>query len=83
MPQPVYPPELAARRTSARVVVGFVLGADGTPIASTLTVLEHAHDARFEWEAMRVVRAAKFWPACHKGRTVRVRAAVPVEFRAR
>ena len=77
---PSYAPELRDRGTQGRVVLSFIVNADGTVEPTSITVVR-SDDLGFEPEARRWAQGARFSPGCLSGRPVRVRLAVPVDFR--
>ncbi len=77
---PRYPSDLRRQRVQGRVVLTVVVDADGTADRASLAVTQSVH-AGLDSESVRVVRGASFWPGCIHGRAVRVRVAIPIDFK--
>ena len=63
-----------------RVLLALILNADGTADRPSVRVLHSVHPA-LDAEAVRYALQAFFWPACLKGRAVRVRITMPIDFK--
>ena len=81
-PMPAYPIVELQRRIQGRVIIGVIVESDGTVDQDSVRVLQSV-DQAIDREALRWVRGASFWPACRDGRPVRVRVAVPIDFRTK
>ena len=79
-PRPEYPSVERHRRIQGRVIIGVIVEPDGTVALDSVRVVQSV-DPALDREALRWVRGASFWPACRDGRPVRVRIAVPIDFR--
>jgi TonB family protein len=79
-PALTYPASLLLSRISGRVIIEAVIDTTGRVEDGTLRVVESS-DARFNQAAKDYVRAARFTPGRIAGRAVRVRFAMPVEFK--
>jgi TonB family protein len=75
-----YPAPLLFSRISGRVIIEAVIDTTGRVEDGTVRVIESS-DARFNQAAKDYVRAARFTPGRIAGRAVRVRFAMPVEFK--
>jgi TonB family protein len=78
-PKPGYPPLEREAGIHGRVIVTVIIGADGTPDATSMRIVQHV-DAAIDYEAVRWLRNVSYWPACRDGHPVRVRIAQPVDF---
>jgi protein TonB len=76
--RPVYPPMEMAAGIEGRVVVEFIVNEDGT--VSDITVARSVSPG-LDASAIAAVRDLRFTPGLQRGRPVRVRFAVPVNFR--
>ena|SRR5437868_11080143 len=81
-PRIEYPEDLRYRRVQGHVVLAAIVGVDGKVEASSITVLEGDHP-EFEAQAARWAKGALCWPGCRFGLPVRVRVALPFDFRTR
>jgi len=81
-PVPDYPMGLRLAHIGGRVVLAAVINADGRADASSITVLR-SDQPEFEREARRWVLGAVYAPGCRDGRAVRVRVAIPLDFRVK
>jgi len=73
-----YPPQAAKQKRAGRVVVAFIVNADGTITGERIL---HSADPLFDAEAMRVVRMMPKWtPGIDKGKHCRTMVAVPIVF---
>ena len=81
-PRIEYPKDLRDRRVQGHVVLAAIVAVDGKVEASSLTTLEGDH-REFEAQAARWAKGALFWPGCRSGLPVRVRIALPFDFRTR
>jgi len=81
-PRIEYPKDLRDRRVQGHVVLAAIVAVDGKVEASSITVLEGDH-REFEAPAARWANGALFWPGCRSGLPVRVRIALPFDFRTR
>jgi len=81
-PRIEYPEDLRYRRVQGHVVLAAIVGVDGKVEASSITVLEGDHP-EFEAQAARWAKGALYWPGCRFGLPVRVRVALPFDFRTR
>jgi TonB family protein len=79
-PTLAYPAPLLLSRISGRVVLEAVIDTTGRVEDGTVRVLESS-DARFNQAAKDYLRVARFTPARIRGRAVRVRFQMPVEFK--
>jgi protein TonB len=80
IPQLSYPDRARSEGRQGRVVIAFIINADGRPEPSSVAVLTSL-DFDLDRAAADWVRAATFEPACLGGRPVRVRIRMPVDFR--
>lgn len=74
----VYPEAVRAEGIEGRVVVQFVVQADG---GVTDLVAVRSPDPRLTEAAFAAIRAVRFKPGLQRGRPIAVRFAVPVAFR--
>jgi TonB family protein len=77
-PELRYPPMQHDLLIAGRVILGVIVGSDGTP-DSAVEVLSRV-DPALDREAVRWVQGVTYWPACREGRPVRARIAQPVDF---
>jgi len=77
-----YPPGARHHRIQGRVVVAAIVNARGDVDQSSVTVVRHAHPW-LDAEARQIISSATLWPACRNGQAVRMRIAVPFDFRMR
>ncbi|GEM_PF-4870950 len=77
-PELRYPPMQHDLLIAGRVILGVVVGSDGTP-DSAVDVLDRV-DPALDRAAVHWVQGVTYWPACKDGRPVRVRIAQPVDF---
>ena len=75
-----YPSELRATGVQGRVVLSVVINTDGRADARSIEAIR-SPDSGLTYEARRWVVGAKFWPGCLTGRPVRVRVAIPIDFK--
>jgi len=75
-----YPPELRAAGVQGRVLLSVVINTDGRADAGSIEAIR-SPDFGLTYEARRWVVGAKFWPGCLTGRPVRVRVAIPIDFK--
>jgi len=64
------------------VVYSVIINANGRVDAGSITVLRSDHP-EFESASRQMIEQAEFSPACLNGEAVRVRIAVPVDFRVK
>jgi len=77
---PVYPIDLRRAGISGRVMLEFIIGADGRVERASLRTVEAAN-IDFSTSATTAMSKARFTPACRNGHPVRVRVTMPVEFK--
>ena len=77
---PHYPDELRLAGFQGQVVVGVTVNTDGTVDKKSLKLIQPSRTA-LDREAIRFVRYSSYWPACLNGTPVRVRLAVPIDFK--
>lgn len=75
-----YPAKAHAQGIQGRVLLAVTINADGRADARSIETIS-SPDAVLTDEAARWVRGAKFEPACLAGRPVRLRVAIPVDFK--
>jgi len=75
-----YPGTARARRVQGRVLLAVTVNVDGRPDPQSIETLS-SPDAELTDAATHWVRSAMFVPACLSGRSVRVRVAIPVDFK--
>jgi len=75
-----YPSELRAAGVQGRVLLAVVIKTDGRADTRSIEAI-HSPDSGLTYEATRWVVGAKFWPGCLAGRPVRVRVAIPIDFK--
>jgi outer membrane biosynthesis protein TonB len=56
-----------------------IIGPDGTPEQGSVRIVQGVNPA-IDREALRRIRGASYWPACHDGQPVRARVAQPLDF---
>jgi TonB family protein len=79
--QPVhYPAKARARGVEGRVLLAVTINADGLPDVPSIQMIS-SPDSELTVAAVRWVRSAKFEPVCLATKAVRVRVAIPVEFK--
>ena len=81
-PMPIYPPSASLERIQGTVVVAVVIERDGTIDPNSVQLVQRA-DSRLEESATQTVVGTTFWPACRDGFAVRIRVAIPVNYRVR
>ncbi len=80
-PAPVeYPPVLGDIGQPGRVMVEAVIGTDGRAEPATVRI-RSSSDPRFDSAAVRMVLASSYCPGTLRGRPVRVRMPLPVNFK--
>src|SRR6266513_1459099 len=79
-PAPRYPSDLRRRGVQGRVVLAVIINADGTADVGSLVVTQRVA-AGLDSESVRFVRRTSFWPGCLRGRAVRVRVAIPIDYK--
>ena len=79
-PRLEYPDGLRRRRISGRVIYAVTINADGSLDPGTVDVIRSDHPD-FEWNARQYIQEARFAPGCRAGQAVRVRMALPIDFR--
>jgi TonB family protein len=77
-PELRYPPMQHDLLIRGRVILGVIVGSDGTP-DSAVQVLSGV-DPALDREAVRWVQGVTYWPACREGRPVRARIVQAVDF---
>lgn len=77
-----YPKDLREQGLQGRVVLAMVINADGSTDQTSIKIVGPAHP-QFAAAATRWVQSTTFWPGCRAGRPVRVRVALPVDFKIR
>ena len=75
-----YPKGARRRGVQGRVLLAVTVNDDGRPDSRSLQALS-SPDSELTRAALEWVRDAKFMPVCHNGAAVRVRVAVPVDFK--
>ena len=76
---PEYPVALREAGTSGRVVVSFIIGADGRVEATSMAVV-FATDEGFVPPTLETIRSCRFQPGQLNGVPVRVRVQMPINF---
>ena len=79
-PRPEYPMRERQLRIQGRVLIAVIIEADGSPNQDSVRIVTSVNPA-IDREALRWVSGASFWPGCRDGRPVRVRVAIPIDFR--
>jgi periplasmic protein TonB len=79
-PPPSYPDDLRRRHISGRVVMAVVIDVHGRAELRTIQIIR-SDNSGFEMSVRRYVASATFLPGCREGHAVRVRVAIPVDFR--
>jgi TonB family protein len=79
-PEIRYPRELVRQHISGRVILALVVSANGQPELRSIRVLK-SDDYQFTSAAESYLRGAQFLPGCRQGSAVRVRVAVPIDFK--
>ena len=75
-----YPKDAQNRRAQGRTICQFVVNKDGS--ITNVTVVQSSGDGSLDAEAVRVIRSMPKWrPGMQKGKRVRVRYTVPINFR--
>jgi TonB family protein len=77
-----YPDELRRQGISGRVVFSVIINADGSLDQRSVERVRSDHPD-FEESALQYVREAVYSPGCRDGQAVRVRVALPIDFRIR
>jgi TonB family protein len=62
------------------VIIGAVVDATGKVIQRSVQVLQSVQ-TELDEESVRYVKQAVFFPACRDGRPVKVRVAIPIDFK--
>ena len=75
-----YPAKARARGVEGRVLLAVTINADGRPDAQSIETIS-SPDSELTGAAVRWVRSAKFEPVCLATKAVRVRVAIPVDFK--
>jgi TonB family protein len=78
-PEPAYPRIQRESGIEGRVIMAAIIGPDGTPEQGSVRIIQGV-DPAIDREALRWIRGASYWPACHDGRPVRARVAQPLDF---
>jgi TonB family protein len=81
-PQMPYPDQLRQQGINGHVVLAVTINADGNVDGQSVTVLWRDRP-EFEREALRWLRGAQFMPGCIGGNAVRVRIALPFDWRVK
>jgi TonB family protein len=79
-PPPQYPTSAREQLVQGRVLIAFIIEPTGEVNQSSVSVVR-SPDARLTESALLVVRQSKFRPGCLGDRAVRVRVALPVDYR--
>jgi len=77
-----YPDELRRLGQSGRVVYSVIVNSDGASDPQSIKVLR-ADAIQFEQAGRAYVEQARFSPGCLHGQAVRVRIALPIDFKVR
>ncbi len=75
-----YPASARARGVDGRVLLAVTINADGRPDAQSIQTIS-SPDSELTGAAVQWVRSAKFEPVCLATKAVRVRVAIPVDFK--
>jgi len=75
-----YPAKARARGSEGRVLLAVTINADGRPDLPSIQTMS-SPDSELTDAAVRWVRTAKFEPVCRATQAVRVRVAIPVDFK--
>jgi len=75
-----YPARARARGAEGRVLLAVTINADGRPDLQSIQPIS-SPDSELTDAAVRWVRTAKFEPVCRATEAVRVRVAIPVDFK--
>lgn len=75
-----YPVVLRRRRISGSVIYALTINADGSIDPGTVDVVRSDHPD-FENSTRQYLQEARFSPGCRGGQAVRVRIALPIDFR--
>ena len=75
-----YPDGLRREGIQGRVVLSLIVNADGTVDRGSIGIIQMVHPD-FVMAAKRWTLGARFWPGCLVGRPVRVRVALPIDFK--
>jgi TonB family protein len=75
-----YPAKARARGVQGRVLLAVTINADGRRDAQSIQTIS-SPDSELTAAAVRWVRSAKFVPVCVAARAVRVRVAIPLDFK--
>ena len=75
-----YPAKARARGAEGRVLLAVTINADGRPDLPSIQTMS-SPDSELTDAAVRWVRSAKFEPVCLATKAVRVRVAIPVDFK--
>jgi TonB family protein len=75
-----YPANARARGVQGRVLLAVTINADGRPDDQSIQAIS-SPDSALTYAARRWVSSARFIPVCLAGRAVRVRVAIPVDFK--
>lgn len=75
-----YPRKARARGAQGRVLLAVTVDAKGRAEARSIQTIS-SPDSELTDAAVRWIRVAKFIPVCRAGKAVRVRVAVPVDFK--
>ncbi len=75
-----YPAKARARGAEGRVLLAVTINADGRPDLPSIQTMS-SPDSELTDAAVRWVRTAKFEPVCRATAAVRVRVAIPVDFK--
>ena len=75
-----YPAKARARGVEGRVLLAVTINADGRPDLPSIQTIS-SPDSELTDAAVRWVRTARFEPVCRASTAVRVRVAIPVDFK--
>ena len=75
-----YPDEARRSHIAGRVVIAAVIGTNGMVDRATVRIVNSV-DYALDTEAKAFVIASAYWPACLNGKAVRVRVAIPIDFK--
>ena len=76
-----YPREAREQRIEGRVLFSLIVDATGLIDPSSIAIIQRVRPD-LDTEARRWVDHASFWPGCLRGRPVRVRVLIPIDFRS-
>ncbi|SRR6266545_637095 len=75
-----YPDRARQQHITGRVLLTAIIGTDGKAELTSIRVVRSA-DYDLDTEAVRFLRAARYWPGCLQEHPVRVRVTLPIDFR--